>query len=96
MNLLEERCSKTMKNLEIVYNTNMPPQYYHKFFSKFPNLTRLNVYASMVDDVSFRTIGENCQKLIELNAGATWISNVGIKHICINDIIIPGECTLYR
>lgn len=96
MNMLTERCTKSLRSLEFIYNNNMPPQYYNEFFGKFRNLTKLNVYASMVDDLGFKAIGENCTKLIELNAGSTWISNVGIKYLSLDDDLIPSFCYQYR
>ena len=96
MSLLEERCTQSLKHLDFVYNNNMPPNYYHSFFTKFKNLTKLNVCASMVDDVGFRAIGENCSKLVELNAGSTYITNVGVKSLSVEDALIPGICNQYR
>ena len=55
----------------------MPLQRYIDFLGKFQNLIKLNVYASSVDDKSFAQIGKNCDKLIELNAGKTWLTNTG-------------------
>ncbi len=98
MRMLEARCSSTLKSLDCVYNNNMPPNYYSEFFAKFRNLTKLNVYASMVDDIAFQAIGKNCTKLIELNAGSTWITNIGVKHLCLDDVavVIPGMPASYR
>ena len=49
----------------------------------------------MVDDAGFQAIGENCDKLVDLNAGGTYITNVGIKHLCIDELMpimprLPG------
>ena len=82
-------------------NSNMPPQYYIELMGKFPNLTKLNVYGSMVDDTGFAQIGRNCSKLIELNAGGTWLSNTGIRELSIaptpvGECIMPGQAPNYR
>lgn len=96
MEMLKDRCKKGLKSLELIHNQNVPPHFYYEFFNHFKNLTKLNVYGSMVDDVGFRAIGEQCSKLIELNAGATWISNTGIKYLCLNEDLIPMICNQYR
>ena len=96
MNMLEQRCTESLRNLDFVYNNNMPPHYYYSFFAKFKNLTKLSVTASMVDDVGFRAIGENCAKLVELNAGSTYITNVGIKYLSVEDALVPSICNQYR
>ena len=77
MNLLVERCSKGLKCLELIQNENMPSQYYIDLLGKFHNLTKINVNGSIVDDYGFAEIGKNCNKLIELNAGGTWLTNNG-------------------
>ncbi len=74
----------------------MPCHFFYEFFGKFKNLTKLNLYCSAVDDVGFRAIGENCSKLVDLNAGGTWISNEGIKYLSIEDAMIPGITDQYR
>ena len=77
MNFLVQRCSSNLKCLELMHNDQMPLQRYIDFLGKFHNLIKLNVYASSVDDKSFAQIGKNCDKLIELNAGKTWLTNTG-------------------
>ena len=72
----------------MTHNKDMPPNYYNNFLGKFKLLTRLNVYGSMVDDTAYRAIGETCDKLVELNAGGTWITNMGIKYLSLDDAII--------
>ena len=96
MNMLEERCSDSLRSLDFVYNNNMPPHYYYSFFAKFKHLTKLNVTASLVDDVAFRAIGETCSKLVELNAGSTYITNVGIKYLSVEDALVPCISNQYR
>jgi hypothetical protein len=91
MTMLEDRCAKSLKSLVFSYNTNMSANYYFSFFAKFKNLTQLNVCGSIVDDIGFASIGEHCIKLVELNAGSTYITNNGIKNLCIGNVIIPGK-----
>ncbi len=57
--------------------------YYVDFFRHFTHLTRLNVYASLVDDYAFEIIGLSCSNLQDLNAGKTWISNTGLERLSI-------------
>ena len=83
LNLLVERCCKSLKTLELIYNSNLPPMLYIEFLGKFPNLTKLNVYNSLIDDMGFGKIGKYCDQLIELNAGGTWISNIGARNLSI-------------
>jgi len=96
MTMLESRCTQSLKCLEFTHNTNLPPQYFSNFLGHFKNLTKLNVCASMVDDCSFIIIGENCSKLVELNAASTWLTNNGLKGMSVDDVIIPGLPTIYR
>ena len=96
MNLLQERCNDSLKSLDFVYSNTMPPHYYYSFFAKFKNLTKLNIYASLVDDVGFRSIGESCSKLVELNAGSTYITNVGIKYLSVEEALVPCISNQYR
>ena len=83
LTLLVERCGQSLKTLELIYNSNLPPMLYIEYLGKFPNLTKLNVYSSLIDDMAFGKIGKYCDQLIELNAGGTWISNIGAKNLSI-------------
>ena len=84
MMLLQERCGRSLTSLNLVHSRNIPPNLYIKFFGNFSNMTRLNLYASKVDDLGFRTIGETMDQLVELNAGRTFISNMGVKYLCFD------------
>ena len=46
----------------------------------------------MVDDGAFRAIGANCDKLIELDAGDTYISNVGLTYLSFDEIMPVMQC----
>ena len=46
----------------------------------------------MVDDGAFRVIGENCDKLIELDAGDTYISNVGLTYLSFDELMPVMQC----
>ena len=100
INLLQERCTKSLQSLDFHSHTNLPPQYYSTFFTNFKQLTKLNVNSSTVDDVAYRVIGENCNKLIELDAGGTYISNIGVKYLCLDELMPMMPCLpgveLYR
>ena len=98
--LLQERCSKNLQHLNFAENTHLPPNYYTKFFAQFKNLTKLNVKNSMVDDNAYRAIGENCDKLVQLDGGGTYITNIGIKYLCFDELMPMMPCLpglqLYR
>jgi len=51
---------------------------------------RLSVFNSLVDDTGFRSIGETMHHLVELNASRTWITNGGIKFLCLDDDQVEG------
>ena len=70
----------------------MATHHFSSFFSHLKNLTRLNVNGSVVDDGCFRVIGENCDKLIELDAGDTYISNVGLTYLSFDEIMPVMQC----
>lgn len=53
MDLVSKRC-KDLHTLEMTYSINLPPIYYVEFFKHFNKLTKLNLFASMVDDNAFR------------------------------------------
>ena len=90
--LLTERCAQSLKRLSFTHNTCLPTHYFSSFFGHLKNLTRLNVKGSVVDDAAFRAIGENCDKLIELDAGDTYISNVGISYLCFDELMPVMQC----
>ena len=52
----------------------------------------MNVNGSLVDDAGFRAIGENCDKLIELDAGDTYISNVGLTYLSFDELMPVMQC----
>ena len=90
--LLTERCAQSLKSLNFTHNTQMATHHFSNFFSHLKNLTRLNVNGSVVDDGCFRVIGENCDKLIELDAGDTYISNVGLTYLSFDELMPVMQC----
>ena len=90
--LLTERCAQSLKSLNFTHNTQMATHYFSNFFGHLKNLTRLNVNGSVVDDGCFRVIGENCDKLIELDAGDTYISNVGLTYLSFDELMPVMQC----
>ena len=90
--LLTERCAQRLKCLNFTHNTQIPTHYFSSFFGHLKNLTRLNVNGSVVDDGCFRVIGENCDKLIELDAGDTYISNVGLTYLSFDELMPVMQC----
>ena len=84
MDLVSKRC-KDLNSLEMTYSINLPPMYYIDFFRHFHKLTKLNLFGSMVDDNAYSTIGQNCPNLVDLNAGKTWITDLGVERISFDE-----------
>lgn len=84
MDLVSKRC-KDLISLNFAFSVNLPPMYYTEFFKHFRHLTKLNLYGSMVDDIAFGSIGNNCFNLLELNAAKTWITNYGLKKLSCSE-----------
>ena len=85
MRLLSERCSSTLKNVSIKCNSNLSPNHFANFLKKLTNLTHIDVSGSVVDDIGFEAIGLNGAHLVSLNANNTYITNVGVKRLCLDE-----------
>ena len=61
-----------------------PP--YQRHSRQFPLLTVLNLHGSIVDDPAFAVIAERCQRLVELDASSTSITNQGLSQFSLNTL----------
>ena len=100
-------------------NHYLPPHNFVDFFKSFPNLTHIDLWGSIIDDIGINSIGEfrynsyhftitlqigdnlcfilekhifyisivgeTAQKLVQLNIGKTFVTNVGIQNLCFGD-----------
>ena len=97
-------------------NHYLPPHHFVEFFKSFPNLTHIDLWGSIIDDIGinsigefrqnlyhftsslhtvrfilqqqiiyFSIVGETAQKLVQLNIGKTFVTNVGIQNLCFGD-----------
>ena len=80
--LLSRNCNK-LKSLEFTYSTNIQPTFYTKFFKNFPNLIRINLEGTILDNESFDSIGGTCHQLRDLNVSATTITDSGLEYLSL-------------
>jgi len=89
--LIGERCKK-LKSLDFAYSKSIQPMFYTKFFLKFPNLVRINLQGTIIDNEGFDSIGATCTQLRELNASHSTISDDGLLYLCIDDETKKRRC----
>jgi len=89
--LIEERCAK-LKSLDFAYSKSIQPLFYTKFFKNFPNLVRINLEGTILDNEAFDSIGETCTQLKEINASHSTISDVGLMYLCVSEEDNKARC----
>ena len=98
MSMMIERCAAKLKVLELNHSKNVPPGMFFGFFRNFVNLTKLSVSNSVVDDTALESIGRHLPLLVEVNASRTWVTNLGVKNLCLDDEQQSGhgQVSVYR
>jgi len=89
--LVGERCKK-LKSLDFAYSRSIQPMFYTSFFKKFPNLVKINLQGTIIDNEAFDSIGGTCKHLRELNASHSTISDVGLWYLCVDDEYSTMRC----
>eukprot|EP00092_Neocalanus_flemingeri_P048628 GFUD01055542.1.p1 GENE.GFUD01055542.1~~GFUD01055542.1.p1 ORF type:complete len:481 (+),score=77.20 GFUD01055542.1:123-1565(+) len=83
-NLIGQRCEK-LKSLDFAYSKSIQPMFYTKFFRNFPNLVRINLQGTIIDNEGFDSIGEICTQLKEINISHSTITDAGLMYLCVNE-----------
>lgn len=89
--LIGDRCEK-LKSLDFAYSKSIQPTFYTNFFKNFPNLVRINLQGTIIDNEAFDSIGATCKNLKELNASHSTISDVGLWYLCVDEETNTKRC----
>ena len=89
--LIGERCEK-LKSLDFAYSKSIQPTFYTNFFKNFPNLVRINLQGTIIDNEAFDSVGATCTHLKELNASHSTISDIGLWYLCVDEETNTKRC----
>ena len=81
---LQQRCAQ-LRSLSLTSSTFLNPELFIPIFQHFPNLVKLNLSGTVIDDRAFATIAATCHKLRYLNVSRSTISAWGLLALSISD-----------